>query len=62
MKDKKSGYAPVNGLQLYYELDGMGDPLVYLGAGFAVAGVSRLTALTARRQVISVDLDRKSVV
>ena len=46
----------MNGLQLYYELDGMGDPLVYLGAGFAVAGVSRLTALTARRQVISVDL------
>jgi pimeloyl-ACP methyl ester carboxylesterase len=56
MKDKKSGYAPVNGLQLYYELDGVGDPLVYLGAGFAVAGVTRLTALTGRCQVISVDL------
>jgi pimeloyl-ACP methyl ester carboxylesterase len=54
--DKKSGYAPVNGLRLYYEVEGVGDPLVYLGAGFAVAGVTRLTALIERHQVISVDL------
>lgn len=52
----KSGYAPVNGLQLYYEIDGAGDPLVYLGAGFAVAGVTRLTRLMKLRQVISVDM------
>jgi pimeloyl-ACP methyl ester carboxylesterase len=51
-----NGYAPVNGLQLYYEIDGVGDPLVYLGAGFAVAGVTRLNGLTGRRQVISIDM------
>ena len=56
MEQMKSGYAPVNGLQLYYEIDGAGDPLVYLGAGFAVAGVTRLTGLMKLRQVISVDM------
>jgi pimeloyl-ACP methyl ester carboxylesterase len=60
--NKQSGYAPVNGLQLYYEIEGVGgagdlnDPLVYLGAGFAVAGVTRLTGLMDRHQVISVDM------
>jgi pimeloyl-ACP methyl ester carboxylesterase len=54
--NKQSGYAPVNGLQLYFEIEGTGDPLVYLGAGFAVAGVTRLTGLMDRHQVISVDM------
>jgi pimeloyl-ACP methyl ester carboxylesterase len=54
--NKRSGYAPVNGLQLYYEIEGMGDPLVYLGAGFAVAGVTRLTGLMDRHLVIGVDM------
>jgi len=53
---KQSGYAPVNGLRLYYEIEGAGDPLVYVGMGFSVAGVTRLTALTSRRKVISLDL------
>lgn len=55
--EQRTGYAPVNGLQLYYEIEGAGDPLVHLGMGFAVAGVTdRLTGMTDRRQVISVDL------
>jgi pimeloyl-ACP methyl ester carboxylesterase len=54
--DKQSGYVAVNGLQLYYEIEGTGDPLVYLGAGFAVAGVTRLTALMDRHQVIGMDM------
>ena len=54
--NKQSGYAPVNGLQLYYELEGVGGPLVYLGAGFAVAGVTRLTGLMHSHRVISVDM------
>jgi pimeloyl-ACP methyl ester carboxylesterase len=53
---EQQNYAPVNGLRLYYEIEGFGDPLVYLGAGFAVAGVTRLTGLTGSRQVISVDM------
>ncbi len=52
----RSGYAPVNGLQLYYEIEGIGSPLVHLGMGFAVAGVTRLIGLTGRHQVISMDL------
>ena len=52
----RSGYAPVNGLRLYYEIEGAGDPLVHVGMGFAVAGVTRLTPLAGRRQVISLDL------
>ena len=28
MSTKKSGYAPVNGLSLYYEIHGSGDPLI----------------------------------
>jgi pimeloyl-ACP methyl ester carboxylesterase len=55
METRRSGYAPVNGLQLYYEIDGIGEPMVYLAAGFAVAGVTRLTGVTGRRQVISLD-------
>ena len=53
---KRSTYAPVNGLQLYCEIVGTGEPLIHLGMGFSVAGVTRLTPLTSRRQVISPDL------
>lgn len=49
-------YAPVNGLHLYCEIEGTGDPLIHLGMGFSVAGVTRLTALADSRQVISPDL------
>jgi pimeloyl-ACP methyl ester carboxylesterase len=55
-KQKHTGYAPVNGLQLYYEIEGIGSPLVHLGMGFAAAGVTQLIGLTARHQVISMDL------
>lgn len=27
---RKSGYAPINGLEMYYEFEGTGDPLVYV--------------------------------
>src|SRR5215203_2853679 len=32
--DVQSGYAPVNGLQMYYEIHGTGEPLVLLPGGF----------------------------
>ena len=32
----KTGYAPVNGLRLYYEIHGTGEPLILLHGGFAV--------------------------
>ena len=30
---RRSGYAPVNGLQMYYEIHGAGHPLVMLHGG-----------------------------
>jgi pimeloyl-ACP methyl ester carboxylesterase len=58
MSDHKTGYAPVNGLQLYYEIHGSGDPLVVLhGAlGSTQTYVPDLAALARKRQVIAVDL------
>lgn len=54
----KSGYAPVNGLQLYYEIHGSGDPLIVLHG--AIGSVEMfgptIDALAAHRQVIAVDL------
>jgi len=53
----KTGYAPVNGLELYHEIRGSGDPLVLLHGG--VVGMtmfdSILPELASGRQVISVD-------
>ena len=53
-----SGYAPVNGLDVYYELHGSGEPLVLLHGG--VEGITMfgpvLPALAAHRQVIAVEL------
>ncbi len=54
----KTGYAPVNGLKLYYEIHGAGEPLVLLHGGFGMTGMfdELLPQLTANRQVIAVDL------
>lgn len=55
---KPTGYAPVNGLHLYYESHGSGPPLVLLHGGLgstAMLGDLR-PALAQRRQVIAVDL------
>src|SRR3569833_4743455 len=54
----KSGYAPVNGIELYYEIHGEGQPLVLLHGGFmSLVGFGPvLTALAAGRQVSGVDL------
>lgn len=49
-------YAPINGLKLYYEIEGTGDPLIYIPAAFGVAGVNSFPALVQIRSVITVDL------
>ena len=58
MSAKNTGYAPVNGLQLYYEIHGSGDPLIVLhgGLGSTQTNVPDLAALARTRQVIAVDL------
>jgi pimeloyl-ACP methyl ester carboxylesterase len=53
-----SGYAPVNGLDIYYETHGRGDPLVLLHGGMgSTATFERLApALSASKRVIAIDL------
>ena len=54
----KTGYAPVNGLKLYYEIYGAGEPLILLhgGVGAIEMFADMLPALSKARQVIGVDL------
>jgi pimeloyl-ACP methyl ester carboxylesterase len=58
MTRPNSGYAPVNGIQLYYEVHGTGKPLVLLHGGFGSFAMfgGMLPTLIAGRQVIGVDL------
>jgi pimeloyl-ACP methyl ester carboxylesterase len=55
---RRSGYAPVNGLQMYYEIHGQGRPLVVLhGAFMTIELLGKLVPELARtRQVIAVEL------
>ncbi len=58
MSAVESGYAPVNGLNLYYETHGTGEPLILLHGG--VVGIDtfgpNLPALSEQRKVIAVEL------
>lgn len=58
MTTQQTGYAPVNGLDLYYEIHGAGAPLILLHGGLSAIGDfgPALPALAATRQVIAVDL------
>jgi pimeloyl-ACP methyl ester carboxylesterase len=53
-----SGYAPVNGVEVYYAVYGEGEPLVLLHGGFGQIEMfgPNLPALATGRQVIGVDL------
>ncbi|HTT24272.1 MAG TPA: alpha/beta hydrolase [Candidatus Sulfotelmatobacter sp.] len=50
------GYAPVNGLKMYYEIEGTGDPLVCIPPAFGYAGVNSYPALVQSHRVVTVDL------
>ena len=50
------GYAPINGLKMYYETEGTGDPLVSIPPAFGYAGVNSYPALVQNHTVITVDL------
>ena len=53
---KTHGYAPVNGLKMYYEIEGDGDPLVYIPPAFGYAGLKSFPALVQSHSVITLDL------
>ena len=55
----QTGYLPVNGLQMYYEIRGAGQPLVLLHGAFSAIGTSfgqLLPGLAQGRQVVAVEL------
>lgn len=54
----QQGYIPVNGIKMYYEIHGAGEPLLLLHGGLGSTGMfdSILPAIAAGRQVIAVDL------
>jgi pimeloyl-ACP methyl ester carboxylesterase len=57
-KDVKGGYVSVNGLKMYYEIHGTGEPLVLLHGGVGAIELfgPNLPALSATRQAVGVDL------
>jgi len=50
------GYAPVNGLKMYYEIEGFGDPLVFIPPAFGFCGMKLFPSLVQSHSVITVDL------
>jgi len=56
VNEAKSGYAPVNALQMYYEMEGSGKPLIYIPPAFGVAGVNRFPSLIKNHRVITPEL------
>lgn len=54
----RTGYAPVNGLNMYYEIHGQGEPLVLIHGGLGATSMfgDNLAALATVRKVIAVDL------
>jgi pimeloyl-ACP methyl ester carboxylesterase len=52
--EKKTGYAPVNGLKMYYEITGEGKPAVYIHPIVSHCGL--VPELPKNRQWIAIDL------
>jgi pimeloyl-ACP methyl ester carboxylesterase len=54
----EAGYAPVNGLEMYYEVHGTGQPLVLLHGAYMTIGMMGevVPGLAEARQVIAVEL------
>ena len=56
--DMQSGYAPVNGLQMYYEVHGEGEPLVLIHGAYAPLSMwgPILEGLSQHHRVIAMDM------
>jgi len=58
-QEPTTGYAPINGLKMYYEVHGSGEPLVLLHGAFgAIAGdwSEWVTELSKTRKVIAIEM------
>ena len=58
MKPVSSGYADVNGIRLYHEIYGQGEPLVLIHGGLTTIGEMQgwVQSLATTRQVIAVEM------
>ena len=59
IKPSESGYAPVNGTKVYYEVYGKGEPIVLIHGAFYTIGLnwgSLIPELSKTRKVIAVEL------
>jgi len=59
-KPGKSGYAPVNGSKIYYEVYGEGKPIVLLHGSFMTIGLNwgeLIPQLSKNRKVIALEMD-----
>jgi pimeloyl-ACP methyl ester carboxylesterase len=58
-QEPKTGYAPVSGLKMYYEIQGQGDPVVLLHGAFMTITnnwTEMIAQLSKGRQVIAVEM------
>src|SRR2546421_5593386 len=58
-KDARGSYASVNGLNLYYEIHGTGEPLILLHGGVGAIQMfgEVLPSLAQNRRVVAVDFE-----
>jgi pimeloyl-ACP methyl ester carboxylesterase len=59
MKPSESGYAPVNGIKVYYEVYGEGDPIVLLHGAFYTIDMNwgeLIPELSKTRKVIAIEM------
>jgi len=58
MKEASSGYADVNGIRLYHEIHGSGDPLVLIHGGLTTIGEMQgwIQPLAKTRKVVAVEM------
>jgi pimeloyl-ACP methyl ester carboxylesterase len=56
--DPQAGYAPVNGLEMYYEIHGAGRPLVVLHGAYMTIGMMGevMSGLAEARRIIALEL------
>jgi len=53
---KTHGHAPIHGLEMHYEIEGEGAPLVFIPPAFGFAGAKSFPALAMRHAILTVDL------
>lgn len=53
---KTHGYAPINGPRMYYEIEGSGDPPVYIPPALGCTGMCSFPDLMENHSIITVDL------